>query len=59
MSSELLIALGLGLVALSGCGPTWWHKRYHPKRKRVDLSHIMANFLKPQIEGPKGRKERR
>ena len=53
MSSELLIGIGLGLVALSGSLPTWWYKRRYPKRKRVDLSYMMANYLKPIIEKPK------
>ena len=53
MLDNPLIMLALGLPTFCGVVAVAYYRFYYPRRKRVDLSYLHAQFLKPVIEKPK------
>lgn len=49
--------LVLGICPLSGVFLLAWYHHHYPRRRKVDLTHIMANFLKVRIEPTHNKKE--
>ena len=53
MLENPLIIIALSLPTLAAViAVAYYHYRF-PRRKRVDLSYLHAQFLKPMIEKPK------
>ena len=53
MLDNPLITLAMGLPTFCGVVMVAYYHYYRPRRKRVDLSYLHAQFLKPMIEKAK------
>ena len=53
MLDNPLITLAMGLPTLAGVVAVAYYRYHYPRRKRVNLSYLHAQFLKPVIEKPK------